>query len=150
MIKEYFIDGNNLIGKIPELWELQKSDRQSSREKLSFMTDNYFSAIPQEVTIFFDGFAGEAIPTVKTRIIYCNNKTADDEIKSAIMRTKNPKTIAVVSSDFNVMEFAKVSSCRVIKCENFARRIKQTKEKSSEEERIKGISNDEIKKLFGL
>lgn len=150
MIKEYFIDGNNLIGKIPELWELQKSVRQISREKLAFKIDSYFYESAQDVTIFFDGFANEPIPTNKARIIYCDNRTADEEIKSAIMRAKNPKTICVVSSDHSVMQFAKVSSCKVIKSEIFADKLTRKKNKSSEEARIKDISNDEIKKLFGL
>ena len=150
MIKEYFIDGNNLIGKIPELWELQKTLRQASREKLAFQIDNYFFELPQDVTIFFDGFVNEPIPTNKARIIYCNGRTADEEIKSAIMQAKNPRTICVVSSDHSVMQFAKVSSCKVIKSENFSGMMKRKKNKSSEELRIKDISNDEIKKLFGV
>ena len=42
MIKKYIIDGNNLIGKISELWSIQKKDKQLSRVKLAKVIDQYF------------------------------------------------------------------------------------------------------------
>ncbi len=38
----YIIDGNNLIGKIASLMNLQKKDKQASREKLIYILDRYF------------------------------------------------------------------------------------------------------------
>jgi predicted RNA-binding protein with PIN domain len=54
-MKQYIIDGNNLIGKIPSLNILQKKDKQGSREKLAFMVDNYFSQKNAKVFLHFDG-----------------------------------------------------------------------------------------------
>ncbi len=150
MARHYIIDGNNLIGKVKRLWKLQQKDGQASREQLAFILDRHFSGKPVSVTLHFDGFKGEAIKTNKLRIEYSNNKTADEEIKKEIARCDNPKMVGVISSDRNVMEFAHVNACEVIKCEDFVRQIKSKNKKDEEAEKVKSISNDEMKRLFGV
>ncbi len=149
-MKHYIIDGNNLIGKIKELFELQKKDGQSARERLAFMLDRYFSGKKATVSLHFDGYPKEAIRTGNLKIIYSENKPADLLIKDEIDRHKNPKLITVVSSDASVYEYAKVNAAGRIKSEEFARRLKEERSKSEEEEIIKRMNNDEFKKLFGI
>lgn len=150
MIKEYFIDGNNLIGKMPKLWDLQKKNKQASREKLAAIVEIYFETIPQNAKIFFDGFKADPIPTTKIRLEYCDNRTADEDIKTEIMRSSNPKLLAVVSSDHSVMQFAQKSSCLVIKSEKFAESLGGKSKNKAETEAIKSINDNDIKKLFGV
>ncbi len=150
MIQKYIIDGNNLIGKVSQLWKLQQSDKQMSRVKLVKMIDQYFSSKKVAVSLHLDGFAGDGIPTNNARITYSNNKSADSKIKQEIDSSNNPKTIAVVSSDHSVQNYAKVSSCKVVKSEEFSRMLNQRDSINSEEEIKKSISNDEIKKMFGV
>ena len=148
MIQKYIIDGNNLIGKISELWALQKKDRQMSRVKLVKIIDQHFRNKRLDVSLHLDGFAGDAIPSSSARIFYSNNKSADSEIKKEIDRTTNPRTIAVVSSDHSVQNYSKLSSCTVIKSEVFARELNQKESTNSEEEISKSIDNDELLRLF--
>lgn len=150
MTKHYIIDGNNLIGKIKNLWELQKTDRQSSRERLAFTVDRYFSQKKFSVSLHFDGHPGDAIRTSKIKIVYSENKTADSKIKEEIDHFKNPKLITVVSSDNNIAEFAKVNSCKIVKSESFAKKLNNGNKGSTEEDIIKSIDDDEIKKMFGV
>lgn len=150
MIKQYIIDGNNLIGKMKDLWELQNKDKQASREKLAFMLDRYFGQKKFTVTLHFDGFAAEAIRTSKIKIAYSENKTADSRIKVEIDQSKNPRVIAVVSSDAGVRDYAKVNSCKTITSEGFARKLKADDNSNTEESIIKSIDDDEIKKMFGV
>ncbi len=150
MIKHYIIDGNNLIGKIRNLWQLQQKDKQSSREKLAFLLDRYFYNKNIKVTLHFDGHPAGTIKTNKAKIVYSENKIADQKIKEEIEHSKNPKVIAVISSDQNVMDFAKVCSCTTITSENFAKDILRKKEDDDEESIQKSISDKEMKKLFGL
>lgn len=150
MIKKYIIDGNNLIGKISDLWTIQQKDKQLSRVKLVKILDQHFRESRVEVSLHLDGFSGEAIPTSSTRIFYSNNKSADSEIKKEIDRTDNPKTIAVVSSDHSVQNYSRLSSCAVIKSEEFSRELNKKKSVDSEDEISKSISDDEIKKMFGV
>ncbi len=150
MIKKYIIDGNNLIGKIKELWSLQQKDKQLSRIKIVKKLDQYFSPKNVKVSFHLDGFENEAIPSSKIKIKYSNNKTADSQIKLEIDNSKNPKVIAVVSSDHSVREYAKVNSCTSIKSEDFGKELNSNKNSNVEADLIKSIGDDEMKKLFGV
>lgn len=150
MIKHYIIDGNNLIGKIKSIAMLQKTNRQLSREKLAFLVDRYFILKKVTVTLHFDGYKNEAINTNKIKIEYSENRTADEWIKNEIMVSKNPKTICVVSSDNNIIQFASKSSCTVKKSEKFALDLTESHDEEDEQKKINEISDDEIKMLFGV
>lgn len=149
MIKKYIIDGNNLIGKIKSLWSLQQKDKQLSRVKLVKILDQHFRSKNVKISLHYDGFANEAIPSSKIKIFYSDKKSADSQIKNEIDNSKNPKVIAVISSDHSVQNYAKVNSCTVIKSEVFAKELKK-KENNTEEQIIKSIDQDEVKKMFGL
>ena len=86
--------------------------------------------------------------TIKLKIVYSDEKTADDKIRAQIERAKNPKLYTIVTSDRTLGEFAKVCSCEVIKSENFARMLKSAGSKNSEQEIISRMSVEEFKKLF--
>ncbi len=148
MIKKYIIDGNNLIGKIKSIWELQQKDKQASREKLAFVLDRYFINKKLKVSLHYDGFAADAIRTSKVKIFYSDNKTADSKIKIEIDQSKNPKLIAVVSSDNSVKQYAKLNSCMVISSEEFGNEIFKKEVTDREEELIKQIDNNELLRLF--
>ena len=148
MIKHYIIDGNNLIGKIKSIWELQKKDKQASREKLAFVLDRYFAKKKLKVSLHYDGFAADAIRTSKVKLFYSDNKTADSKIKIEIDQSKNSKLIAVVSSDNSVQQYAKLNSCKVISSEMFGKEIYKKEDADREEELIKQIDNDELLRLF--
>lgn len=146
---QYFIiDGNNLIGKISDLKALQQKEPQASREQLVLVLDKYFSDKKQKVYLHFDGFSKEPIRTIKLKIVYSDEKTADDKIRAQIERAKNPKLYTIVTSDRALGEFAKVCSCEVIKSEKFARMLKSAGSKNSEQEIISKMSVEEFKKLF--
>ncbi len=150
MIQKYIIDGNNLIGKISNLWALQQKDKQMSRVKLVKKIDQYFNGKNTKVSLHFDGFAGDAIPSSSAKIYYSNNKTADSKIKQEIDTSKNPKTIAVVSSDHAIQNYARVNSSKVIKSEEFSKQLNEKQSVNPEEEISKSISDEEIKKMFGV
>ena len=150
MIKKYIIDGNNLIGKVKSLWAIQQKDKQLSRLKLVKLLDQYFSIKKVKVSLHLDGFENDVIPSSQIKLFYSNNKTADSQIKNEINNSKNPKVIAVVSSDHNLQDYARVNSCTIIKSEDFAKQMNDSKKKSDEDTIIKSIDDDEIKKLFGV
>lgn len=149
-MKHYLIDGNNLIGKIPSIKKLQRSNKQASRERVSFLLGRYFAKRKASVSLHFDGHPGESIKVSGIKIKYSENRTADEKIKKEIEKSKNPKNIIVVTSDNNVAEFAKVCSCQVIKSEDFSRQLLNTDTDDEEKQRIEEIKdNEEFKKLFG-
>ena len=149
-MKHYIIDGNNLIGKIPAIKKFQKSQKQTSREKLAFLLGRYFSNQKNSVSLYFDGHINETIKISGVKIKYSGSKTADEKIKLEIEKSKNPRNIIVVTSDNNVAEFARVCSCQVIKSEDFTKKLSTRSSSDEEQSRIDQINNsEEFKKLFG-
>ncbi len=150
-MRQYIVDGNNLIGKLPSLKILQKKDKQGSREKLAFMIDNYFSHKNAKVSLHFDGHPKEPIRINNASIVYSNNVTADEMIKNQVDKSKNPRNIIVITSDNNLTEYARVCSSTVINCEDFAKDILHQKDGDEEKKRIEEMNNnEEFKKLFGI
>lgn len=150
MKKHYIIDGNNLIGKIPKLWKMQQKEKQSSREGLVYQLERYFYYKKIKVSLHFDGYKNANIRAKGINIIYSENRIADNKIKDEISLSNNPKLITVVSSDFNVLDFARVNSCSTIKSEVFAREMNKKDDIADEERLIKSIDNNEMKRLFGI
>jgi predicted RNA-binding protein with PIN domain len=147
----YIIDGNNLIGKIPLLMNLQKKDRHASREKLVYMLDRYFIKKKVNVTLHLDGHPANKINSSKMKIVYSENQTADEKIKKQISQSKSPRNIVVVTSDSNLGQFAKVCSSAVVSSEQFSIEISKTNSGLDEESIIKSIDNvEEFKRLFGV
>ncbi|MEO8399536.1 MAG: NYN domain-containing protein [Ignavibacteriaceae bacterium] len=151
-MKHYIIDGNNLIGKISLLKNTQQKDKQASREKLSFMIERFFQTKKAKISLHFDGFANLPIKTSKTKIIYSENRTADEKIKQEIENSKSRTSLIIVSSDNGIKDFARVCSCEVLLSEDFAKELQNNKSENEESEKIKSInnkeSNEEFKKLF--
>lgn len=149
-MRYYIIDGNNVIGKDRDLKTLQKNDPQQSREKLAFLLDRFFGKKNYKVSLHLDGFAKDAIRTSKIKLVYSDNKTADERIRRQIEHSKNPKNIIVVTSDRSLAEFAKVCSCTVLNSEDFLRQINDENDTRTESEIQKEIDDEEIKRLFGI
>lgn len=150
-MRRYIIDGNNLIGKIKSLQKIQKNDKQSAREKLVHVLESYFRGRKARVTLHFDGFQNTPIKMAAAKIVYSENKTADDRIKSEISASKNPKLITVITSDNNLKEFARVCSASVISADEFAAELRKRNDKDEEEQRIRDMDSvEEFKKIFNV
>ena len=150
-MKKYVIDGNNLIGKIRSLGNLQKKDKQAPREKLTHLVERYFSNKKVEVILNFDGFANQKIIVSKMKLVYSDKISADEKIKKQIEAEGNKRNLVVISSDNNIREFAKVCSCEVISSEDFGKEITKSQNADDEESRIKAMDDiDTFKKLFDV
>lgn len=150
-MKHYIIDGNNLIGKIKSLNQLQKKNKQQSREKLAFLLSRYFNKKKASVNLHFDGFESDAIKVSGIKIFYSGSITADEKVKLEIQRSKNSKNIILVTSDTNLAEFGRVCSCQLLKSEELAKQIHSENSLDEEQTKIDSInSTEEFKKLFGI
>ena len=140
-MKHYIIDGNNLIGKINSIHKIQQKNNQYGREKVGFIIDNYFHKKNEKVTIHFDGFKNIPIKLNNAKIVYSDSKSADEKIKKQIESANNRKNLVVVTSDNNIIEFARVCSCFTMKSEEFLRMI-EPKEVDEEKNEIDKMKND--------
>ena len=147
MIKLYLIDGNNLIWKIPRLAKLQNQDKQAAREGLIPLLDRKLATSGTEAIVYLDGFPDGVLNSSKAKIKYSRNRIADDLIIEEIERSKNPRTICVVSSDHEIQNFAKVCGAKIIKSEEF---FNDKSDEQTEDEKPKGKIGDvdEWMKLF--
>lgn len=148
-MKEYLVDGNNLIHKISYLAKLQKTRKQDSREKLSHMLDRFFAGKNVKVFIYFDGHENLPVNTSKVRIFYSGSKPADLLIREHIEDSKNPRNIIAVSSDDDITKLAKACSAETIKSEDFAKHLSAYKKNDDNEKKIDEFDNEEFKRLFG-
>lgn len=124
----YVIDGYNVIHKIPDIKSLMETDLQSAREKFVFMLDNYFSKKRASIYVVFDGINDmsdfNVHSTPKIRVLFSNRyQKADILIKSITDERKNKALTIIVSSDHEVYQYGKVSRCRVMKSEEFVKKI---------------------------
>ena len=147
----YIIDGNNLIGRIKSLSQLQKKDKQGSREKLVHLLNRYFAGKKIKLSLHFDGFQNLALAVSKGRIYYSEKNSSDNLIRKEIDNSKNPKLIILVTSDRSLMNYGKANSCTVISSDEFYKEIEKSFEKNDEAEKIKLLEKekDEFLRLFG-
>ena len=150
-MKSFLIDGNNLIGKISSIKKIKNKDKESVREKLVFLIEDYFHRKKGKVYLHFDGFENVPLRLSKGKIIYSEKSTADNNIKEQIERAKNRKNLIVISSDHEIQNFARVCSCEVLSSEEFAKELTSKKNANEEESRIKSIDDiEEFKRLFNV
>ena len=150
-MKHYIIDGNNLIGKIKSLNQLQKKNKQQSREKLAFLLGRYFNKKKASVNLHFDGFENDAIKVSGLKIFYSGSITADEKVKQEIQGSKNSKNIILITSDTNLAEFGRVCSCQVVKSELFVMQLHSENSVDEEQLKINSINSaEDFKKLFGI
>ncbi len=151
-MKQFLIDGNNLLFKIKKLEKLMKRDKQAAREKLAYMIDDYFIKKGDAVTIHFDGFENVKINLSKAKIIYAQNENADSMIKRQIESSKNPRNLVVVSSDVkDIVHYAKKFGCEILSSEKFSAMLSSYLNKIPGDEKSNaGISLNESKKMFDL
>ncbi len=150
-MKHYIIDGNNLIGKDKFLNQIQKKNKQQSRERLALLISKYFSHKKVTVNLHFDGFENERIMVSYVKIKYSEKFSADEKIKQEIEKSKNPRNIILITSDNNLAEFGRVCSCQLIKSEEFIGLLNSSNSKNDEQIRIDSLKDsDEFKKLFGI
>ncbi|MGA7721524.1 MAG: NYN domain-containing protein [Ignavibacteriaceae bacterium] len=148
-MKHYIVDGNNVIHKVKAFSKFIKTDKQSPREKLIFMIENYFQGRSVKITIHYDGFERLPIRASIVKIIYSDKRSADDKIKHQIEDADNPRNIIVVTSDTGIKAFARKCGCEVISSENFIKQLLSRGKVDEETSRINSISNNEyFKKIF--
>jgi uncharacterized protein len=148
-MRHFIIDGNNLIGK---MHRIKSKDKITDREQLSFILERFFSGKKTKVSLHFDGHKNLPIKVSGIKIIYSENRTADELIKNEIEKTDNRKNITLVSSDNNLREFARVCSCSVMSSEDFINEINSSQAGDEENKIIESLqqNKNEFKKLFGV
>lgn len=113
-MKTLLIDGNNLIHKVQHLKNLFLKDKTLSQETLVQSLSGKLKGYGS-VVIVFDGHGNFS----KNNVVFSESRSADELIRKKIEEFKNPRLLRVVSSDNEILNFAKVCGCERSKSEDF-------------------------------
>ena len=121
-MRTVIIDGNNLLHKMPNLKRLFKENPESAQLSLYETIKGKLSK-NDKLVLVFDGFSN----IKSSNIIFSGVKTADDIIRKYIEENYQKKSMAVISSDNEIISIARVCSCETLKSEDFVSEKKTLK-----------------------
>jgi len=147
-MRHFLIDGNNLLGKLSVREKSFRPENPASRELLTIRLRDFFREKNDSVTLFFDGHESEKINGEKIKIVYSDKREADALIREKIERTKNRKTLVIVSSDNQIRNFARVCSSETILSEEFASQISRREAATTEDKIPPSTDKEFFLKLF--
>jgi predicted RNA-binding protein with PIN domain len=127
----YIIDGWNLVHKIPQI----KNRPRPQQDFVSFIKNNRLTGSKNNrVTIVFDGYGNinDLIQEKDFRIIYSQQRSADDVIIDIVRRAKHKKQLLVVSDDRQIISQIKSYGANYLSTSNFLKPKNKNKFNSSQ------------------
>ena len=121
-MRTVIIDGNNLLHKMQNLKKLFASNPESAQLSLYETVKGKLSK-NDKLILVFDGFSS----IKSSNIIFSGVKTADEIIRKYIEENYQKKSMAVISSDNEIISIAKACSCEILKSEDFVSEKKTLK-----------------------
>lgn len=154
MLPHYIIDGYNLMHAIPSLKKLLARDAVQAREELIAHVARLTHRRKFRGTIVFDGAKPQAdfgVARAPIHVVYAAPQSADDKIKSLIEHAPNRAWLVVISSDHEILNFARVCSCQTHTSKYFANLLFDTGTSGEEKDHstLSKSQVDEWLRLFG-
>lgn len=117
----YLIDGTNIIYKSSTIRKNIKKDYFTACKMLVNQVRGFSAVYPSNYyEIYFDGFPNDDFSSPgKIKIVFSNSKTADDLIKQRIKTNYLKELMILVSSDIELMNYAKIHSISSIESKDF-------------------------------
>ena len=121
------IDGHNLIGKIADL----RLDDPDDEAELLIRLQSYRAHTGKSLTVYFDPGASYQSPARRSkggiRVRQAGSgRLADDLITRDIRRHRNPRELAVVTSDHAIQDVARQYGAQVIDSDAFAAELSRS------------------------
>ncbi len=154
-MNHYIIDGYNVIHAIPSLKKTLAHDGGTARELLIHSVAQLTHTKKFRSTIVFDGTAPDSIAKqsahAPVHVLFSFPQSADAKIKQMIEQSKNRSQLVIISSDREIMNFAKVCSCQTHSSKHFANLLLQGNDTVTEksDEPLNKSQIDEWLKIFG-
>lgn len=122
-MRTIIIDGNNVIHKMQGIRKLFSENPESAQLTLYESIKSRLNK-NDKLILVFDGFSNIKSPN----ILFSGVKKADEVIRRYIEENYNKKSIAVVSSDNEILSIARACGCKILKADDFIveRKIKST------------------------
>jgi len=127
---DIIVDGYNVIFKISELgYSTEKCDIEVLRNRFLTLLEQYKEKRKHKLIVVFDGQGtGNSSGTRAAGIDVVFSREgfdADEEIKSIVRNSENPRHITVITSDRDIEQCVKKYGCRVVDSLAFYRDIKK-------------------------
>jgi predicted RNA-binding protein with PIN domain len=154
MIPHYIIDGYNLIHAVPSLKQLLQHDGYQARERLIAAVSRLTFKKKFRCTIVFDGAKPIDIQAPSSHapihIVFSSPVSADAKIRDMITASKNRTQLVIISSDHEILNYAKVCSCATHTSKYFAVLLFEESDSGEEKEDVPLTKNqvDDWIRLF--
>lgn len=151
----YILDGYNIIHAIPSLKKTLVHDAGSARELLIHAAGRFALTKKIRCTIVFDGFAQEHSakhsPHAPVHVVYSSPLNADAKIKQMIERSTKRSLLVIITSDREILNFAKACSCQSHTSKHFSNLLAGTDETVTEKSdaQLSPSQINEWLKIFG-
>jgi predicted RNA-binding protein with PIN domain len=157
MNPHYLIDGYNLIHHIPRFRNSLGSGLEHARNILISFARTYLAVRKVKITIVFDGdevgyIDNSTLSAQRLKIIYSKPpEKADPIIKRLIQKSKNNKSLFLVSADNDLIQFGKQNRIQVLSPEEFYHRAsKHPNEEQMDQKFNSHVSEDEVNEWLKL
>ena len=154
MTSELIIDAYNLIHRSSDLKKILRSNLEQAREQLLNKLIAFKKGKKIKITVVFDGSqVGQPSNLQRSglQIHYSvPPRNADEVIKILIQKKKNPRNLTVISSDNEVLGFARTSRANVMKSEDFYKKYLIFEEKFKANENHQQMTKAELENWLDL
>ena len=150
----YIIDGWNLVNSIEDI----KSSHYPQEALALYISKNRLvGSKNNRVTVVFDGhFDLESqMRNFHFKIIFSQDKSADDVIKRMVSDYNNKKQIVVITNDREIINYTRSQGANYLRIAEFIAKKKKTKKADSDKTKsidfaIQREITEELKKKWGL
>lgn len=124
MAVQLLIDGYNLLHQIPRIKSELDTDPDHARAQLLYRLSAYAQRNSFKVTVIFDGYKTTHLPQRRypgVKVKYARNESADDVIKRLVDTPHGSEKPIVVTSDREIVDFARHCGCETRTSHEFAK-----------------------------
>ena len=122
-MREWIVDGNNVIGARPDGWW---RDRQAAQRRLVAGLEAFADARDEPVTVIFDGQPHDAGGGLRVSVRFARRSgpnAADDDLAAMVALHPEPEQVIVATSDATLAERVRAAGARVVGAGAFLREL---------------------------
>ena len=154
-MQHFIIDGYNVIHAVPALKKTLLHDAESARELLIHSVGQLTHTKKFRCSIIFDGTAPDHSlkqpAHAPVHVVYSFPFTADGKIKQMIEHSRNRSLLTIITSDREILRFAKNYSCQTHTSTYFHNLLSEANDTVTEKSDVALSKSqiDEWLKIFG-
>jgi predicted RNA-binding protein with PIN domain len=162
--RELLIDAYNVMFADPRLGPLVRRDAEAARREFLALVEQRRPADGSRVVVVFDAHRNPGPPTTAGRVgrdyahgvhVVFATETADAWIQARMRGHRDPGSLAVVTSDREILATAQAHGCRIVRVSEFlqlrerrTRRARQVRDREKPEH-LSAREVEEWERLFG-